>query len=186
MVVVVVVVVVLLLVVVVLVVAVVVVVVAVVVISRPQSGHFGSGLVAAAAKVMPRGFCSALVTASASSSSTKMQMPPRRISEDLLENSCSACGCLVFSSWKRFSVSVSVLYFVFFWIEHNFDGLIYKHTQCTYKERHRNREKEREREQYRERERDTYTLVNLSQSCLTFNKGGGAHHTLHMRAMQSI
>lgn len=115
MVVVVVVVVVLLLVVVVLVVAVVVVVVAVVVISRPQSGHFGSGLVAAAAKVMPRGFCSALVTASASSSSTKMQMPPRRISEDLLENSCSACGCLGFSSWKRFSVSV--LYFVFVFLD---------------------------------------------------------------------
>lgn len=155
MVVVVVVVVVLLLVVVVLVVAVVVVVVAVVVISRPQSGHFGSGLVAAAAKVMPRGFCSALVTASASSSSTKMQMPPRRISEDLLENSCSACGCLGFSSWKRFSV----LYFVFFWIEHNFDGLIYKHTQCTYKERHRDRERDRKSSTEKERKTHTHWLT---------------------------
>jgi len=78
------------------VVVVVVVVVAVVVvvpvvpvvalISAPQSGHLGSGL-AAVAKATPRGFCSMI---SASSSSTKMQMPPRRISEDLLENSGSA------------------------------------------------------------------------------------------------
>lgn len=74
--------------VVVVVVVVVVPVVAVVaeVISAPQSGHLGSGL-AAVANVMPRGFCSMI---SASSSSTKMQMPPRRISEDLLENSGSA------------------------------------------------------------------------------------------------
>jgi len=78
--------------------------------SAPQSGHLGSGL-GTAAKVMPLGRCSMI---SASSSSTKMQMPPRRISEDLLENSCSACSWLVFffSIWPP---HFRVLIFVFGW-----------------------------------------------------------------------
>lgn len=98
-------------------VAVAVVVVELVVMSRPQSGHLGNGLLAAA-KVMPRGFCSP--AASASSSSTKMQMPPRRINEDLLENSCSACRFFNFLIFLVF-IRVGKFFFGIFciWIEHN-------------------------------------------------------------------